>query len=85
MRITKQHLAKVGNAVNLPRHICNHLFGDCHTHGHRIFTGLLVAMLGVWIAHLNVVSPFHLVIDGFGYFLHGAGVYPIIEWLKPKA
>lgn len=68
--------------INLAQWICNHLVGKEHTHGHRIFVGSIIMVIGLWIGDV-FVPPIHilaLITKGFGGIVDGIGLVPIIEY-----
>lgn len=68
--------------VNLPRIICTHLVGTCHTKRHRKITGLILMSAGVTIAHMTGqlgVKFVQFLGDGIGYGIHGIGLIPFID------
>jgi len=76
----KKFLTAIANALNLPKHVSNHLFGKDHSKRHRVIVGLTIAALGVALSHVHAEST----IVGFmaefvGFSLHGVGLTPIIE------
>jgi len=82
MRTTK--ITKALNYINLPKHTANHLIGNQHTQGHRMFIGAIVIIIGVVIskgsAHIGL-SVMHYFGDAVGYLVHGIGTIPYIEAL----
>lgn len=70
--------------VNLVGIVCDHVLSENHSHLHRVVAGVLVAMVGVLIAH-NLGHSHNQAIavagDGVGYTLHGLGIAPILDWL----
>lgn len=81
-------LDKIAEKINLPLIICNHLFGEKHSHIHRMSAGMVVMTCGVLISksagdvHYVIV---HLLADGIGYMIHGIGAVPYIEYLIAQA
>jgi hypothetical protein len=70
--------------LNLIKPVCNSMFGREHSLGHRVFTGAVVAVIGVVISKALGHHQMHVVAyagDAIGYGLHGLGVAPFIEWL----
>ena len=68
--------------INLAQFICNHLVGKEHTHGHRIFVGFIIMIIGLWIGDA-FVPPIHilaLITKGFGGIVDGVGAVPIVEY-----
>ena len=76
---------KVLDMLYLPKHISNHLFGVGHSNKHRMFVGLAVVLVGTLIHHLSSIhyEPIKFVADVSVDFLHGVGVVPFVEALKP--
>lgn len=67
--------------LDLPRALCNHLIGEHHTLGHRMFVGVIVMVCGVGVAHTATVLPeaAGFVADLTGYLIHGIGATPFVE------
>lgn len=79
--------------VNLMHFVCDHLFGEDHTHRHRMVCGFVVMWVGVIVAsfasdfhveHVKSVADCgvvacHYGLDVLGYFIHGAGAVPFVE------
>lgn len=75
----------VYQTLNVPKHISNHIFGAAHTESHRIFSGIIVMLIGVVIAKIEIhTNALHYMFDGTGYLLHAIGTFPIIEYIKNK-
>lgn len=74
--------------IYLPKTICNWLFGESHPFIHRLFTGLAIAIAGVFLArfseHLHN-ETLSFTGDLCGYGLHGIGITPIIERMTKQA
>lgn len=69
--------------LNAPRMLCEHLFGEEHTHKHRMVFGVVFMVIGVGVSKCFVqIQVLHLVCDGIGYALHGMGTLPFIEQLQ---
>ena len=78
---------------NPPAFICSHLISKNHSHGHRLFVGVLIMALGVLIAKhggglVDTVLPHsfarigHYFFDLIGYLGHGVGAMPWLESLE---
>lgn len=69
--------------LHAPRTICDHVVGEHHTRGHRMFVGTIIIMCGVIIAKIGVFIPggfvIHLATDAIGYLIHGIGAIPFVE------
>lgn len=67
--------------LDLPKALCNHLIGEHHTLGHRMFVGSILMVVGVAVAHTATVLPTGagFVADLTGYLIHGIGSTPVIE------
>lgn len=76
---------RVIHMANLPREICHKLIGPQHSTGQRIIVGSVIMCGGVVIAKFGAHFPpdaiLHYVMDVAGYFIHGLGAVPLIEWL----
>ncbi len=61
--------------------MCDHLFGEDHTDAHKIFCGVLVIILGVYISKVGhgEHTVVQVICDGGGYLIHGLGSFPIID------
>ena len=71
------HLDKINPIL----HICNHLFGERHTHVHRISIGVAVIFFGVYVSKLCAWNPLlHFLCDAVGYLIHGAGAVPVLDY-----
>lgn len=64
------------------KHLCNHLVDKKRPFVHRFVVGCAVSAIGVVITTFFVDTPFHLVMDGVGYAIHGIGILPIVERLE---
>ena len=70
------------NPLNLAHWICEHIMGKEHTHAHRIIVGIVIMFLGVITSKLGTASVIlHYIADCAGYFIHGVGAIPIVEYL----
>jgi hypothetical protein len=69
------------NILNLPKHICDNLLNDkAHTHVHRMFVGLIIMPIGVFISKcFTDVYIAHFMCDVIGYAIHGMGLMPFLE------
>lgn len=70
--------------INLPRHVCDHLFGERHGALHQMVAGVCVMACGVAIAKHAGHSGSEFVEffgDALGYGVHGLGLAPFIEHL----
>lgn len=69
--------------MNLPKHLSNHLIGKHHSSGHRMGFGFVIMVLGVTMTKI-IHQPFYLyvLLDIFGYALHGIGLIPVVEHLS---
>lgn len=65
-------------------YFCSHIVGEHHTIVHRRIAGGLFILVGVLIAHYSSDTSFHIVGDGVGYLIHGAGCMPFLEGLTNK-
>lgn len=74
-------LKKLVRAVNVPHHVCTHMFGKDHSHAHRMSVGALVMVCGVTFVKLVHVAnfPVMILVDIVGYAVHGVGLTPFIE------
>lgn len=73
----------------LPQVICCALFGENHPIKHRIFAGIIIAVIGVILNSL-IQETFHNVAiklcgETVGMGFHGIGLTPIIERMAKKA
>jgi hypothetical protein len=70
-----------------PVKVYDHLTGDRFPHHHKMMAGIVVMIFGVTLAKVGHVSH-HIIIVGLtdvlGYFVHGAGAIPFIEFLHHK-
>lgn len=67
--------------------ISNHMFGEKHTHRHKMGVGGVIAVIGVYIASSAHHFTLHFVqigVDLIGYAVHGLGVAPYIEFFMKK-
>lgn len=56
------------------------MYGEKHSHLHRISIGLIIASIGVLLANIDCELLFiRRTMEFVGFGLHGAGVLPIIE------
>lgn len=63
--------------------VCDHLFGETHTHSHRMVVGAGLVIVGVSVAKIHTESfILHMVVDAFGYGIHGLGVTPFLSHLE---
>lgn len=63
------------------------MFGEEHTHKHKMGVGGVIAVLGVYIASSAHYFSLHFVqigVDLIGYAVHGLGVAPYIEFFMKK-
>lgn len=68
------------HALNVPKHICNHLIGKEHSSNHRMIMGVFVMAVGVGVAKIPVTfEAFRFVCDMSGYLIHGLGCVPFID------
>lgn len=69
-------------SCNVTRPVARHLFGHDHTVTHRMVVGLVVMSAGVMVSKLELhgIPAWHYVADGIGYFIHGLGAAPFIEY-----
>jgi hypothetical protein len=71
--------------VNLPRYICEHLFGHNHCHKKRISVGVVVMIIGVGVSKaFPAIAILHYTCDLLGYIIHGMVAVPVIEYLAEK-
>jgi len=75
--------SKVIRYVNLPRFICTHVVGEKHSHKHRMSVGFVLMVIGVGTA--KSFAEIHIfgldfVGDVIGYFLHGVGAVPYVDY-----
>lgn len=72
-------------AVNLPKMISGHLFGERHTEKHRMYVGVLVIFAGVAISKFPLGGFIvHYLCDAVGYGVHGVGLIPFVDALTRK-
>lgn len=80
MLLKSQLLAR---AVSKPNRIlCDHLFGENHSHKHHMIVGVFVMSTSVYMAktHFGIhMEIAHYICDGVGYFFHGVGAAPFVE------
>lgn len=80
----RRHVAIALNRVNLPRIVCSHMFGDDHSHRHRMSVGACVMICGVYVAktagHIHF-EPLAAAGDLLGYLIHGIGAVPYVDAL----
>ncbi len=74
-------MKKVLNCLNLSKFICDHVIGKKHTKTHRRVCGLIVMVVGVFIAEIvgHLVPYTEFMCNTIGYGLHGTGLLPFIE------
>lgn len=63
--------------------VYSHLLGEKHTPRHRRIAGIIIMVFGVGLVKCAYAIPFeviHFIGDGMGYFIHGVGGLPIVEW-----
>ncbi len=74
-------MKKIIYIINVPLHISNHLFGVEHTETHRICVGIVVMCCGYFISKIDL---FHYFFEITGYFIHGAGSLPAVDYIQKK-
>lgn len=79
----KDELFKKLEKVNVVKITAANIFGEKHTHAHRIFCGSIFIIVGVGIAEGNWLV-FHFMSSAIGYILHGIGAMPMGDWMISK-
>jgi len=69
------------SSFNPPKFICDHLVGKNHTPIHRMAFGSVTILIGVLIAKSGGEGITHILTDCVGYFIHGVGSMPFLEFL----
>lgn len=70
--------------LNLPRELCHLILGREHKPHHRMIAGGVVMVCGVLVAksaHAASLETTKVFLDLTGYFIHGLGAVPFVEWL----
>lgn len=83
-----KHKVNLLDKINLPKKLALHIFGQNHTHGHKITIGVLIMWAGVYLVRFisDVPLPLmHMLADVIGYGIHGVGLSPYIDYLQEKA
>lgn len=77
---------KIISSLNVPKVICDHVIGKKHSLKHRRLCGLVVMLIGVFIAEVVGSQSHYLtfICNTVGYGLHGTGLLPFIEIGEPK-
>lgn len=80
-RITpKMVIVSIFRRLDLPKFLSRQLFGEEHSHTHRMIAGVIVMVAGGMIVEIHVGSEIvGLCIKIIGYSLHGFGLHPFIE------
>ena len=68
--------------INSMHFLCDHLFGEEHTHRHRMMVGAGVMFCGVAIASAGAECHYfgvHFLSETIGYLVHGIGAVPYAE------
>lgn len=71
------------NIPNPSKYVCNHLIGKEHTLASRVIIGIIIMFFGVIITKITLESSsliVHILGDTLGFFLHGLGAIPLIEY-----
>ena len=74
--------------IDLTRLISDHLVGENHKRYHRFVVGVVIMVSGVSFTEFSYTFAsvgFHIVGDVVGYFVHGLGAVPFIEYIINKA
>lgn len=74
-------IVKILRGANVARTISDHLLGECHPIKHRMWVGGGLMVIGVMLSKAPGFGVLHLLFDGVGYLIHGAGAIPFIDWL----
>lgn len=76
----KQKLKRLNPACVIARN----LFGENHTIRHKMISGIILMVMGVFVAKLPIESfpGIHYLTDVIGYGLHGMGGIPFGEYLS---
>jgi len=83
-----RHIHRVLKKVNLVQLLCDQMFGEQHTHRHRMTVGVLVMCVGISIAKGSTFFEYEIVRllgDGLGYLIHGLGGVPFADFLMDRA
>ena len=81
----KHPFVKTLQFLDLSKIITYHIIGKNHTITHRKCTGVVLAIVGVCIAHGFASADIFIIKlfgDVVGYALHGIGIIPFIEQLE---
>lgn len=83
-----RRIHRVLKRVNFVELICNQLFGEQHTHRHRMTVGVVVMCIGVTVARGSTYIEYEIVRvvgDLVGYLIHGLGGVPFADYLMERA
>jgi len=73
--------------IDVTRVISNHLIGKNHKPYHRFAVGIVIMVSGVSFTEVSYLfSPMiiHITGDVIGYFIHGLGAVPFIDFILNK-
>ena len=79
---------RVLKKVNIVRIACDQMFGEQHTHRHRMTVGVVFMCIGVSIAKGATYFEYEIIRfigDGLGYLIHGLGGVPFADFLMERA
>lgn len=71
------------NRVNVVRMLLDNVLGENHSHRHRMGFGFILMTIGVMIAKSFAGVEYeivHMVCDCVGYFIHGLGCVPFVDY-----
>lgn len=78
----------INRIFDLPHALCLWLIGEEHHIAHRMVAGFCIMAVGVGVAKSAHAAP-HIIVQGgldlMGYFIHGLGAVPFIEWFIHRA
>lgn len=65
--------------INVSYFICDHLIGKTHKPHHRLITGTIIILLGVFLVIPHITFPLIILSHTCGVICHGVGAVPWVE------
>ena len=76
------NVKKVVHTLNVPRIVCNHIYGKEHTLQHRLIAGVLLVAFGAALTKFHVdLQAVTVAIETLAALAQGAGTTPLVEML----